>query len=81
MVKRVERLGYDVSFNPPGDGDFFYASAAKASGVETQDLRKVTFDFLKSHQFDVSIQLIANSRTNKDKSVVSIGSEFYRNTY
>ena len=81
METRVERLGYDVSFNPPGHGDFFYASAAQALGVETKDLKKVTFDFLKSHQFDVSIQLTANSRTNKDKSVVSIGSEFYRNTY
>ena len=49
METRVERLGYDVSFNPPGHGDFFYASAAQALGVETKDLKKVTFDFLKSH--------------------------------
>ena len=61
MEKRVERLEYDVAFNPPGDGDFFYASAAKALGIETQGLKKVIFDFLKSHQLDVSIQLIANS--------------------
>ena len=56
--KRVERLGYEVTFNPPGDGDCFYASAAKALGIETQSLKKVVFEFLKSHQFDVSIQLI-----------------------
>ena len=30
MEKRVERLRYDVDFSPPGDGDCFYASAAKA---------------------------------------------------
>ena len=65
MEKNVERLGYGVSFNPPGDGELFYASAAKALEIETQGLKKVIFDFLKSHQFDASIQLIANSRTAK----------------
>ena len=65
IEKRVERLGYDVSFSPPGDSDFFFASAAKALRIETQGLKKVIFDFLKSHQLDVSIQLIANSRTTK----------------
>ena len=58
MEKRVERLGYEVTFNPPGYGDSFYASAAKALEIETQSLKKVVFDFLKSHQFDVSIQLL-----------------------
>ena len=33
MEKRVEQLGYDVAFNPPADGDCFYASAAKALGM------------------------------------------------
>ena len=65
MEKRVERFGYEVTFNPRGDGDFFYASAAKALGIETQGLKNVIFDFLKSHQFDASVLLIANSRTTK----------------
>ena len=56
MEKGVERLGYEVTFKPPGDGDCFYSSAAKALEIETQSLKKVVFDFLKSHQFDVSIQ-------------------------
>ena len=56
MEKRVECLGYEVTFDPPGDGDCFYASAAKALKTETQSLKNVVFDFLKSHQFDVSIQ-------------------------
>ena len=57
MEKRVEQLiGYHVAFNPPGEGDCFYASAAKALKIETQGLKKVIFDFLKSQQFDVSIQ-------------------------
>ena len=45
MEKRV-RLGYEVTFNPPGDS--FYASAAKALGIETQGLKRVVFDFLKN---------------------------------
>ena len=65
MEKSVERLGYDVSFNPPGDGELFYASAAKTLEIETQGLKKVIFDFMKSHQFDASIQPIADSRTTK----------------
>ena len=65
MDKRVEHLGYDLVYNPPGDGDCFYASAARALRIETQGLKNVIFDFLKSHQFDVSIQPIANSRTTK----------------
>ena len=65
MEKRVERLVYDVKFNPPGDGNCFYVPAAKALGIETQGLKRVIFDFLKSDQFDASIQLIANTRTTK----------------
>ena len=65
MDKRVEQLGYDVVENRPGDGDCFYASAARAFRIETQGLKNVIYDFLKSHQFDVSIQPIANSRTVK----------------
>ena len=34
-------------------------------GIETQGLKKVIFDFLKSHKFDVSIQPVANSQTTK----------------
>ena len=79
MKKGVERLGYDAAFNPPGDGDFFYASVAKALGIETQGLKKVIFNFLKSHQSDVNIQLIANSRTTKIRFFESIGSDVYWN--
>ena len=65
MDKRVEQLGYDVVYNPPGAGDYFYASAARALRIETQGLKNVIFDFLKSHQFDASIQALANSQTTK----------------
>ena len=51
----MAKLGYRVTFNPPGDGDCFYSSAAQALGLETQSLKMVIFDYLKSHQFDVSI--------------------------
>ena len=65
MDKRVEQFGYNVVYNPPGDGDCFYASAARALRIETQGLKNVIFDFLKSHQFDARIQPIGNSRTTK----------------
>ena len=69
MDKRVEQLGYNVVYNPPGDGDCFYALAARALRIESQGLKNVIFEFLKSHQFDVSIQPTANSRTTKISSL------------
>ena len=40
MERRVERLGYEVTFNPPGDGDCFYASAAKARWSSTFEVEE-----------------------------------------
>ena len=76
MEKRVERFGYEVTFSPPGNGDFFYASAAKALGIETQGLKNVIFDFLKNHQFDASILVIANSPTSKTSLLSQLAAIF-----
>ena len=65
MDKKVEQLGYNVVYNPPGYRGYFYASATRALRIEIQGLKNVIFEFLKSHQFDVSIQPITNSRTTK----------------
>jgi len=35
----MEKLGYRVTFNPPGDGDCFYSSAAQNAKPEDGDLR------------------------------------------
>ena len=59
MDERVEQLGYNVVYNSPGDGDCFYASAARALRIETQGLKNVIFDLLKSLQF------VFSSRTTK----------------
>ena len=75
MDKRVEELGYNVVYNSPGDGDCFYASAARALRIETQGLKNVIFEFLKSHQFDVSIQTYSTLWNDEDKFVVSICSD------
>ena len=40
-------------------------SVARALKIETQGLKNVIFDFLKSHQFDVRIQSIGNSQMTK----------------
>ena len=45
MDKRVEQLGYNVVYNPPGDGDCFCASAARVLRTETHCLKNVIFDF------------------------------------
>jgi len=50
MEKIVERSGYGVTFSQPGDGACYYTSAANVLRIETQNLKKVVFDFLKSHQ-------------------------------
>ena len=58
------KLGFEVAFNPPVDGNCFYFSAANALGIETHNLKNVIFkyvcvrrlfDYLKSHRFDVSV--------------------------
>ena len=69
MDERVEQLGYNVVYNSPGHVDCFYASAARALIIEIQGLKNVIFEFLKSHQYDVSIQPTANSRTTKMSSL------------
>jgi len=77
MEKKLDNLGFEVTFNPPGDGNCFYSSAAHALGIETQSLEKVVFDYLKNHQFDVSIYSLLSN--DKDKFVLSNGSDFYQN--
>ena len=63
MEKRVELLGYDVTFSLGAAIAFMPRRPAKALGIKTQGLKKVIFDFLKSHKFDVSIQPKANYLT------------------
>ena len=55
MDKNLERAGYEIIFNPTGDGNCFYSSAAKQQGLETQSLKNEIFNYLEKHQFDVSI--------------------------
>ena len=42
----MEILVYRVTFNPPGDGDCFYSSAAQALGLATQSLKTVRREYL-----------------------------------
>ena len=65
MGKSRMFIGYDVTSNLPGDGNCFYALAAKALGIETQSLMKVVFDFLRSHQFvmsNLAYRLLSNDK-------------------
>ena len=73
MESKLEQLEFEVSFNQPGDGDCFYSSAAKALGIPSQTLKNVVFDYLRNHQFDVSIYSLL--WYDKDKSVLSSDSD------
>ena len=69
MEKRVEQLGCDVTFNSPGDGDCFYASAAKALGIETQRklvaLQKVEHHLLQALGFQFPKPLPPRHKINR----------------
>ena len=45
-------------------------------GIETHSLKNVIFDFLRSHQFDVSIQLIADSQMTKISLLCQLAASF-----
>lgn len=46
MEKRVERLGYEVTFNPPGDGYKIFSSSPvqSPSAVELEPITTLNFD-------------------------------------
>lgn len=74
MGSKFEKLGYDVVFNPPGDGNCFYSSAATALKIPLEMLKSVVFDHLKANQYDVSIYSLPSY--DKDKSVLLSDSFF-----
>ena len=56
LQQRIEEEGFEVAFNPPGDGSCFYQAAAFQLGFKSAILHNLTkfFDYLESHQFDIS---------------------------
>ena len=48
LEKTLERLGFKIKFNPPGDGDCFFGSAGQELGqleIESQNSGGLSFDW------------------------------------
>ena len=54
LRQRIEEEGFEIAFNPPGDGSCFYRAAAFQLGLKSEILHNLTFNYLGNHQFDVS---------------------------
>ena len=57
--RRIAEEGFQISLNPPGDGRCFHRAAAFQLGFNSDILHDLIFDYLESHQFDVSCCLRA----------------------
>ena len=56
LEKTLARLGFELTFNPPGDGDCLFSSAASLeSKARASIIKTLVLDYLKNHLFDVSI--------------------------
>lgn len=54
LRQRIEEEGFEIAFNPPGDGSCFYRAAAFQLGLNSEILHNLIFNYLGNHQFDVS---------------------------
>lgn len=54
LRQRIEEEGFEIAFNPPGDGSCFYRAAAFQLGLKLEILHNLIFNYLGNHQFDVS---------------------------
>ena len=62
LQQRIEEEGFKIAFNPPS-GRYFYRAAVFQLGFKSEILHNLAFDYLESHQFDISyftiLQVIA----------------------
>ena len=59
LQRRTAEEGFEIAFNPPGDGNCFYRAAAFQLGFKSQILHNLIFAYLEGHQFDVSYCIAA----------------------
>ena len=55
LKRRIREAGFEVCFNPPSDGDYFYSAAASQMGIGTVEAKEQVFDYLQDNRIDVSI--------------------------
>ena len=58
MNKALAKAGYRVVYNPSGDGDCFFWTAAFQLKFNKDSLKDAVFKHLESHRFDVSIPFV-----------------------
>lgn len=61
LKTRIEEAGYELSYDPRGDGNCFYTAAAHQLGLGWENIKNLVFDYLERNQIDVSIIIIINS--------------------
>ena len=54
LVKRIADEGFEIDFDPRGDGTYFYAAAGYPIGLSASIVQD-TFDFLRNNRYNVSI--------------------------
>ena len=55
LKRRVQEAGYEISYDPPKDGNCFYSAAAFQLGLSYETVKNLVFDYLRSNQIDVSL--------------------------
>ena len=63
LQQRIEEEGFEIAFNPPGDGSCFYRAAAFQLGFKSEILHNL----IESHQFDVSYVILPMCKWLRDK--------------
>ena len=49
LLKRINEEGFELDFDPVGDGNCFYEAAGHQLGL----VKNLIFDYLSTHRFDV----------------------------
>ena len=59
--KRIDKNGFQVSFDPRGDGNCFFSAAGFQLGRDEAKHKEATFKYPERQQIDVSISITDNS--------------------
>ena len=55
LLERVRGEGYEVDFDPPGNGMCFYAATGHQLGMSASAVQKLLFNYLHHHRYEVCI--------------------------
>ena len=55
LLERVTTEGFEIDFDPPGDGMCFYAATGHQLGMSANAVHKLIFNYLRQHRYEVRI--------------------------